>query len=164
AEQEQRTTFMREFVPFLEQILPVAQGNPALADLAESMTLFVMRPFKVARTLEETVTKAFAALKQMPPVPPKGAQGTPKSSADSPQDLAVRNADIQSRAQIAQQTNAVKMVQIQSQERMKEAELALDAKVHHDTLAEGISREADQRAYRDVRTNALEAREAGALQ
>src|SRR4029077_12021021 len=162
AEQAQRTGFMQQFVPFLEQIIPICMGNPALADLGESMTLFVMRPFKVARTLEEDVTKAFEALKKMPPLPPKGAASG--KGADSPQDLAVRSQDTQARKEIAQQTNAVKLAQIASTERGKTQEIALSAKEHHDTLAAGINKEADQRAFRDVRASAIQAHEAAELQ
>src|SRR6185312_2297824 len=160
-EKQDRTEFLQEFVPFLGQIVPFCQGNAAAADLGEKLTLFAMRPFKVARQLEESVTKFFDALKGMPPPAP---QGKGAGSADSPQDLAVRANDTQARVQIANQQNAVKLAQINSQERIKTAELALDAKMHHDTLAETMSREADQRAFRDVRAGAIEAKEAGTLQ
>ena len=162
AEQEQRVGFIKEFVPFIEQIIPMCMGNPSFCDFAEKLVLFAMRPFKVARMLEESVTALFEDLKGMPPAQPKGAQG--KSGADSPQDLAVRANDTQARLQIAQQSNLVKEQQIDSQERTKMAELALSAKVHHDTLAAGISKEADIRAFRDVRAGAIQAREAEGLQ
>jgi len=163
AEQAQRTGFMQQFVPFLEQIIPVCMGNPALADLGEKMTLFVMRPFKVARALEESVTKAFDALKGMPPMPPKdGGKGA--SGPDTPQALQQRAADTQSREKIAQQSNAVKLAQVASQERIKTEELALDAKTHHDRLAADINKQADLRAYRDVKGASIMAREAEGLQ
>jgi hypothetical protein len=163
AEQQQRTGFMQQFVPFLEQIIPICMGNPALADLGEKMTLFVMRPFKVARTLEEAVTKAFDALKGMPPMPPKdGGKGA--SGPDTPQALQQRAADTQSREKIAQQSNAVKLAQVASQERIKTEEIALEAKTHHDRLAHDINKEADLRAYRDVKGGAIMAREAEGLQ
>ena len=112
--------------------------------------------------LEESVTALFEDLKGMPPPQPKGAQG--KTGADSPQDLAVRAHDTDTRLQIAQQTNAVKQQQIDSQERTKMAELALSAKEHHDTLAAGINKEADIRAFRDIRAGGIQAREAEGLQ
>lgn len=161
AEKESRTQFLQEFVPFLGQIVPFCQGNPAAADLGEKLTLFAMRPFKVARTLEESVTAFFEALKGMPPPQP---QGKGASGADSPQDLAVRAKDTEARVAIAQQSNMVKLQQINSNERIKGAELALEAKQHHDTLAANISKEADMRAYRDIRGNAIEAKEAQTLQ
>jgi hypothetical protein len=162
AEQEQRVGFIKEFVPFIEQIIPMCMGNPSFCDFAEKLVLFAMRPFKVARMLEESVTALFEDMKGMPPVPPKGAQQG-KSGADSPQDLAVRANDTQARLRIAQGNNTVQMAKIHSEEQLEGAKLALQAKEHHDTLAEGINREADQRAFRDVRTGAIEAREAERL-
>lgn len=161
AAQEQALGFIKEFVPFIEQIIPQCVGNPAFCDFAEKLVLFAMRPFKVARTLEESVTKLFESMKTMPPPPPKGSEG--KGGADSPADLALRGRDIQAREQIAQQNNTVKMAQIASQERIKGDELALEDKKHHDTLAAGIDKEASERAFRDVRTGAIEAREATKL-
>jgi hypothetical protein len=161
AEQEQRTLFLHEFIPFLNQIVPFCQGNPAAASLGESLVLFAMRPFKVARTLEEAVTKFFEELKNLPPPQPKGGNA---SGPDTPQALAQRQADTQSRERIAQEGNAVKMAQIASTERVKTAEIALDAKQHHDHLAAEISKEADMRAFRDVRAGAIQSREASRLQ
>ncbi len=163
AEQAQRTGFMQQFVPFLEQIIPVCMGNPALADLGEKMTLFVMRPFKVARTLEEAVTKAFDALKGMPPMPPKGSKSG-DAGPDSPQAIAVRQQDNQVRMQVAQQGNAVKLAQVASNERIKSEELSLESKTHHDRIAADINKQADLRAYRDVKGGAIAAREAEGLQ
>jgi hypothetical protein len=163
AEQQARTEFMREFVPFLQQMMPIAMGNPALSDLAESMTLFVMRPFKAARTLEDAVTKAFDAIKQMPPMPHPSQKGGEGHGASSPQDLAVRAQDTQARTEIAQQASAVKMAQIASNERIKDQEISLEARMHHDRLAADINKEADQRAFRDIRAGAIQAREAGHL-
>jgi hypothetical protein len=163
AEQVQAIGFIKEFVPFIEQIIPQCMGNPAFCDFAEKLVLFAMRPFKVARTLEEATTKLFEQMKGMPPPPPKGADAK-GGGADSPQDLAVRTNETQVKQQIARDTNAVKEQQIASNERIKTAELALEAKQHHDTLAEGINKEADQRAFRDVRAGAIEAKEATALQ
>jgi hypothetical protein len=163
AQQGQAIAFIKEFVPFVEQIIPMCMGNPAFCDFAEKLVLFSMRPFKVARTLEEATTKLFEELKGMPPPQPKGAPPAGKPG-DSPQDLAVRANDTQAKLQIAQSTNAVKEQQIASNERIKDKELALDAMQHHETMAANINKEADQRVFRDVRTNALESREAGRLQ
>jgi hypothetical protein len=158
AEKENSTEFLREFVPFLSQIVPFCQGNAAAADLGEKLTLFAMRPFKVARTLEGSVTKFFESLKQMPP--PQGKDGGPDSAAD----LAVRANDTKARVAIAQQKSAIDLAKMQSTERIEGEKLALSAKEHHDTLAAGISKEADQRAFRDIRGEAIEAREASRLQ
>lgn len=159
AEKENAVEFLREFVPFLSQIVPFCQGNPAAADLGEKLTLFAVRPHKVARTLEESITKFFETLKQMP-----SPQGNDKGGADSPADLAVRANDTKARVAIAQQKTATDMAKMQSTERIETAKLELSAKEHHDTLAAGISKEADQRAFRDIRGEAIQSREAGRLQ
>lgn len=162
AEKEDRTEFLREFMPFIGQIVPFCQGNPAAAELGEAMTLFAMRPFKVARTLEESVTKFFEALKGMPPPPPK--DGGKASGPDTPQALAQRQAETDSRERIANQTNVVKQQQIFSQERLATARLAVEENHHHEQLAHDMSKEADMRAYRDVRGDAIQSREAKNLQ
>ena len=61
------SNFMEQFVPFMQQIVPRPQGNPAGASMAKEITLFVMRGFRVARPREETVTKFFDTLAKMPP-------------------------------------------------------------------------------------------------
>lgn len=160
AEKQSRTEFLQQFVPFMQQIIPFAMGNPAAADFAEKLTLFAMRPFKVARNLEESITALFEELKHMPP--PQATNG--KSGPDTPEALAQRANDTQSRERIAQQGNAVKMQIATQQNQVKVAELALSAKEHHDTLAAGINKEADQRAFRDIRGEAIQAREASRLQ
>jgi hypothetical protein len=160
-EKEDRTQFMQQFVPFLQQIVPFCLGNPAAAALGESLTLFAMRPFKVARTLEEAVTKFFDELKQMPPPQPAGGKA---GGPDTPEALAQRHADTQSRERIAQQANTVKMAQIASDERIQAAKLVEQASQHHDNLAHQISKEADLRAFRDVKGAAIQANEAKTLQ
>jgi hypothetical protein len=92
AEKAARTEFLSEFVPFMEQMVPLVQGNPTMSALGKEFALFAIRGFKVARTLEETVEKAFDALATMPPLPPKG------KGATSPQEIAAQVHDTQTRA------------------------------------------------------------------
>ncbi len=73
AEQASRVNFLQQIVPLIQQITPIAQGNPAMAELASEIAMFAVRGFRVARTLEESFEKAFQVLGQMPPQPPKGA-------------------------------------------------------------------------------------------
>jgi hypothetical protein len=162
AQKQSHVEFLQGFVPFLTQIVPFCQGNAAAAALGEQLTLFAMRPFKVARALEDNVTKFFEALKGMPPPQPSG--GKAGSGPDTPEALAQRQNDTQSRERIAQQQNAVKLAQLNSNERIKTAEIEMDAKMHHDKLAADISKEADVRAFRDVRAGAIQAKEASLLQ
>ena len=85
AEKQTRVEFMEQFVPFMQQIVPRPQGNSAGSSMAKEITLFIMRGFRVARPLEETVTKFFDASAKMPPPQPNGRAGP-----DSPADLALR--------------------------------------------------------------------------
>lgn len=162
-EMETRTLFMQQFVPFLSQIVPFCQGNPEAAILGEKLTLFAMRPFKVARVLEESVTRFFESLQKMPPPQPKDA-GTKQGGADTPQALAQRQQETASRERIANQKNAVDMAQIASDERIQAAKLEQQTLEHHQQLAHEISKEADMRAFRDIRGEAIQSRAARNLQ
>lgn len=64
-----RVEFLQQMVPMLEQVVPIAQGNPPLAALAKEMVMFAVRGFRVARSLEETFEAAFDAIAKMPPHP-----------------------------------------------------------------------------------------------
>ena len=54
---------LQQMVPLLEQVVPIAMGNPALASVSREITLFAARGFRVARTLEETLEQAFDAVR-----------------------------------------------------------------------------------------------------
>lgn len=69
AEQAARTEFLGKLVPLMQQVVPISQGNQAMAKLAKEITLFAVRGFKVARTMEEAIEEAFDALAGMPPNP-----------------------------------------------------------------------------------------------
>lgn len=161
-EKEDRTQFLQGFIPFLSQIVPFCQGNPAAAKLGEKLTLFAVRPYKVARTLEESITEFFQELEKMPPAQPK--DGGKPNGADTPQALAQRHEETASRERIARQNNAVKMAEIASDERVQAAKLEQQTAEHHAQMAHEISKEADQRAFRDIRGTAMQARAAGELQ
>jgi hypothetical protein len=110
AEKKARTEFMQQFVPFMETVIPIAQGNPAMADMAKEMTLFVVRGYRVARPLEETIEKAFAAIAQMPPNPKATGQDgkapAGKQGAD-PAEIAAKVHETETRAATETQTAAV---------------------------------------------------------
>lgn len=93
AEQASRTDFLGKFVPLMEQIVPVAQGNPPMASLAKEIVLFAVRGFKVARTMEEAVEKAFDAIAQMPPNPKISGQQPAKGGTQ--QNPAIEAAKVQ---------------------------------------------------------------------
>jgi len=161
AEKASRTEFLGKFIPLMEQVVPMAMGNPALAELSKEIVLFGVRAFPAARGLEETVEKAFDALAKMPPHPSQ--QPPQKDSADSPQALALRGHEIDSRAQIEQQKNAVKMADIASKEQTETMRIAAEQQRHHDTLALETEHSARQQALAAVRMTHLESRDAGHL-
>lgn len=142
AERAARTDFLREIVPFMEQIVPLAQGNPDMADLMSQVAMFAVRGFRVARPLEEAFEKAFKVLGTMPPVPPKhaGKQTDPQTEqakimADV-HDTQVRAqqsaGDNQTKMQIAQMTLAQKAQQ--SQEQLQEARERMAAEAQHNAM------------------------------
>lgn len=109
AEQQSRTNFLREIVPLIQQIAPIAQGNPEMAALASEIAMFAVRGFRVARTLEESFEKAFKVLGTMPPVPPKGATGAAKADPQLEQaKLMVEFQTAQTKAQTDQGVAQVK--------------------------------------------------------
>jgi hypothetical protein len=109
AEKTSRTQFMQQFVPFMETLVPIAQGNPAMADLAKEFALFVVRGWRVARSLEETIGKAFDEVAQMPPNPKATGQDgkqAGKPGAD-PAELAAKVHETETRAATETQTAQV---------------------------------------------------------
>lgn len=125
AEQQSRIMFLKEIVPLVEQISPVAQGNPEMAEFVSQVVMFAIRGFRVARTLEEAAEKAFKVLGQMPKPPQKGA-GTQKDPATEQMRIQADVHDTHVRAQtdmaetaskeaIAQQTLAQKTQQANDQ-------------------------------------------------
>ena len=108
AEKESRTEFLQQMIPLLETVIPIAQGNPPLADLSREIVMFAMRAYPTARNLEETFENAFEQLKHMPPNP--NAKGAGKGGEK--QDPKVAMAEVQQKAQEAQQANSIKQQQV----------------------------------------------------
>jgi hypothetical protein len=160
AEKASRVEFMEKFVPFLEQIVPIAQGNPAAADMAEQMTLFVMRAFKAARPLEETVTKFFAALSKMPPPPPKGGAS---SGVDSPADLALRAKELTSKDALERQKLAVQQEHNSEVEATKRMQLVAEQHEHRERLGLDVQHLAKSDALAGARLTHIETRDARLL-
>jgi hypothetical protein len=143
AEQAGRTDLIAKLVPLLEQVIPLAQGQPALADLAKELVLFALRGFKVGRPLEEVVEKAFVAVSKMPPPPPKGGAG---SGADTPAALALRKHEVDSRVQIDQgdqQIEAQKVKQGDAKLALERQKLGMEAA---ETVMEHQARESEGQA------------------
>jgi hypothetical protein len=164
-DQENRAEFLRSFIPLMEQMVPIAMGNPAMANLAKDLTLFGVRGFREARSLEETIATAFDVLAKMPPPPAKGATG-----ADSPADLALRGKQIQAddaktQAQltIAREKNAIEMAKLGQTSHDNAAELAqrdAEARASHGLE---IAKSAEDAEFKRSRADALDARGASRL-
>lgn len=93
AEKQARIEFLQQMVPLLENIVPIAQGNPAMASLASQVALFAVRGFRVGRPLEEAFEEAFAAIAQMPPNPKFSGQQQGKGTNPAG-DIAQAQADM----------------------------------------------------------------------
>lgn len=178
AEKASRTQFMQQFIPFMETVVPIAQGNPAMADMAKEMTLFVVRGWRVARPLEETIEKAFAAISQMPPNPKatgqNGKQPAPKQGSD-PAEIAAKVHETQTDAavqaqkssdalQIAREKNATTLyVQSQKSNDAREA-MAAQAPIKHAELSLEAARVQNQHDLESIRATSVAAKSAGGLQ
>ena len=160
AEKAARTEFLGKFVPLMEQVIPIAQGNPAVAAMAKEIALFGVRGFPVARSLEETIEKAFDAIAQMPPHPSQQGKGP---TGKSPQELALDNREVDTRLQIARETNAVKLANIQQDREADAEKLASDQERDRTRIALETQRGARQDALAGVRMTHIEARDAGHL-
>ncbi len=174
AEKQARVEFLSQMVPMLEQVVPMAQGNPALASLGKEMTLFAARGFRVARPLEEALEQAWDAIAGMPPMPPKGQHGPQQDPAVEHAKIAAEVHDTATRAQAdtqvaaskaqtdqmaiaqkqqaAQQQMALGAARLEAEQQRTQSEMALQA-------AELAQRERIER----LRTSALQSRQAKGL-
>lgn len=139
AEKQARIEFMQQFIPLLETVVPVAQGNPAIASLAKEATLFAVRGFPVARGLEEAIEQAFDQIGEGPPNPKlaggKGAQQNPQIEAAKVQ-ADVQDTQVKARTDMAaiaqKQQQAVLDAQVsgaklQAEEQRAQAQMAMQA-------------------------------------
>jgi len=115
AEKAARTEFIGQFVPLVEQLVPVSMGNPALANLAKEVVLFGVRGFRVARSLEESIEKAFDALAQMPPQANAGGKGPAQNPQVEQAKIQADMHDTNVKAQTDQMEIAQKAQQAQGQ-------------------------------------------------
>ena len=121
-------------VPLLQQVIPFAQGQPAVASLAKEMVLFAARGFKVGRTLEEPLEQAFDAIAKMPPNPKasgqQGGKGDGKSSAGELAMAQAHEKDAQLDAQAEERGDTldaqVKMAANAVKQRQVDGQLALE--------------------------------------
>src|SRR5258708_36594198 len=101
--------------------------------MAKDVALDGARGFKVARSLEETIEKAFDALKQMPAAPAKGAAAPPDPGEAQAKMAAVQAdtqtdmANIQADAQSAHEANQVKLMLGQQGNAIRQQDVQNDA-------------------------------------
>jgi hypothetical protein len=178
AEKKSRTEFMQQFIPFMETVVPIAQGNPAMADMAKEMTLFVVRGWRVARPLEETIEKAFAAIAQMPPNPkatgqdgkaPAGKQGAdPAELAAKVQasqtDAAAKVHDVDTNLQIAREKNATMLMLGNQKAQQAEQQAAMEAPHKSAEIALEAQRVTNEQAIAQAREESAAAKSAKGLQ
>lgn len=114
ADKKSRTEFLGAVIPLLEQVVPLAQGKPEMANLMKEIVMFGIRGFRVARTLEETFEKALDAIGQLqPPQPEGGDKGAAPSKPDNSQaENALDAKAIDSKTQLGMQANAIKDKQV----------------------------------------------------
>jgi hypothetical protein len=163
AEKAARTEFIGKFVPFMEQVVPMAMGNPAMSSFAKELALFAVRGFPIARTLEETIEQAFDALSKMPPQPPPGAKPPAGKQGPSPQELALQSKDQDVRLQIAREANAVKMANMQQDS--QQAAMDAERQERHDQaeLALRLASESHKNAISGARLTHIESQNAAGL-
>jgi hypothetical protein len=177
AEKKSRTEFMQQFIPFMETVVPIAQGNPAMADMAKEMTLFVVRGWRVARPLEETIEKAFEAIAQMPPNPkatgqdkaPAGKQGADPAEIAAKvhaveTDASTKTLESNNQVQIAHEKNVTAMwIQNQKQQQAQQA-AEMAAPIDHVKLALEAERNQNQHQVAMTREENAASRSASNLQ
>jgi hypothetical protein len=178
AEKKSRTEFMAQFIPFMETVVPIAQGNPAMAEMAKEMTLFVVRGWRVARPLEETVSKAFDSIAQMPPNPKAtgqdGKQSAPQKGADPAElalkahatetDAAVKVKTSADALQIAREKNAATLFVADQRAQAERDKLAAEIPFKHAEIALESARIQNQDDAERLRAQTIAQRSAGKLQ
>jgi hypothetical protein len=133
-----RTEFIASLLPLMQQTVPMAMGNPATAEFAKQLTLFGVRGFPAARSLEESIEQFFDAIGGMPP--PQGKQnGKPgpdpqvehakiaASMHDTDQKAQTDRMAIAQRAQQANNQIEIERMKAESEQQRNQVELAIQA-------------------------------------
>lgn len=164
AEKASRIEFLQQFVPLLEQVVPIAQGNPPMAALAREITLFAMRGFRVSRSLEETMEKAFDAIAQMPPNPKVAGEGKGQQSASTdPMAIQAKVHDTEVQAQTDRMRIAATSQQTQQKLALQTEELEQEGRLRTAQLVFDAHKLEEQNRHRDLRDLNVSARGAQGL-
>jgi hypothetical protein len=160
AEKQARVEFLQQMVPLLGQVVPLAAGNPALAAVCREIALFAARGFRVARTLEESIERAFDAIAKMP----AGAPAAAAAEHDArPADLAMRAREIESKTGVEREKNAIAAAKAAGDHQLAQARLATESAAEGARLAIEAERLATEKSALALRANALARRSAGEL-
>jgi hypothetical protein len=165
AEKAARTQFIQAITPFLEMAIPQMQQNPIIAPLIGQLVMFMVRAFPISRQLDDAFENALDQLesmaKQAPPPPPKTTGKSPQeiqaetqiAQGEQQTDLKVqqmRSAADAGKAQADQQSNAIKLMQMYTQQMADQAKLQQEGDQHQAEMAlrnrEMIGREALEQA------------------
>jgi hypothetical protein len=159
AEKQSRVELLAQMVPLLEQVIPLARGNPALASVCREIALFAARGFRVARTLEETLERAFDTLAQAPSDAPDAERSTSSDAAE----LALRAHAIDAKTQIERDKNAIAAAKAAGDHQLEQIRLVSQTAADKARLAMEAERLATEKASLILRTDALAARQAQEL-
>lgn len=168
AEKQARVEFLQQMVPMLEQVVPIAQGNPPLAALAKEMTLFAVRGFRVARSLEEAFEAAFDAIAEMPPNPKMTGAG--QKAAGAQQNPQVEQAkiqadvhDTQTKAQTDQLAIAQKQQAANDQLQLERDRMNIQTQRDQTDLALQLHEQQQRGQLEAARIGSMDSRNAGRL-
>lgn len=141
AEKQAATEFLGALLPLMQQVIPMAQGNPAMADLSKEVVMFAVRRYRAGRPLEQTIEKAFDQLSQMPPPPPPGA-----GKQVDPAEGQAKMITAQSRAQADQTKAQADAMSAQSNAQTSQAETSIKAQESQATIGLQAQKQANENA------------------
>lgn len=132
SEKQSRMEFLTAAGQFMQQSLPVAQAQPALAPLIGEMLMFGVRSFKGARTLENAFEQALAKMSE-----PQQPQGPSPEEIKAQADQQAEQARMQLEGAKMQASQQLEAAKLQSQQ-------ALEAqRFQHETQLESMKQQAE---------------------
>jgi hypothetical protein len=132
SEKQSRMEFLTAAGQFMQQSLPVAQAQPALAPLIGEMLMFGVRSFKGARTLENAFEQALAKMSE-----PQQPQGPSPEQMQAQADQQAEQARMQLEGAKMQASQQLEAAKLQSQQ-------ALEAqRFQHETQLESMKQQAE---------------------
>ncbi len=119
-EQAAITEFMRAILPLSEVLIPQMSQSGPVADFAGELLKFGFRAFPASRQIEDALDDFVEGMKKAPPQPPPEGKG--KTVQETMMETQVEGAkvaasvhDTQVKAQMAQQSDAAKLIAAQTE-------------------------------------------------